>query len=119
MKCVYDVSVDFRQRFLRLLSTTFCRLDYKLGMRYLRLLYFVSVEFITTFSLRLLSLSSILASKINFAEHEHEPTVTNDDLNRLDKLLSPHDIKRLEAYTNNCVDYHMVIFLAHLLPMLF
>lgn len=53
-------------------------------------------------------LSSVLASKINFAEQEHELTVMNGDLKPMNNLLSPHDMKRLEAYTNNCVDYHMV-----------
>ncbi|WOL12521.1 hypothetical protein Cni_G21288 [Canna indica] len=81
---------DFRQRFLRLVGTTFRKLDYKLAM-------------------------SILASKINFAEHEHESTVKNTDSKQLDQLLSPHDMKRLEAYTNNCVDYHMIL---DLLPIL-
>ncbi|WOL09558.1 hypothetical protein Cni_G18311 [Canna indica] len=81
---------DFRQRFLRLVGTTFRKLDYKLAM-------------------------SILASKINFAEHEHKSTVKNTDSKQLDQLLSPHDMKRLEAYTNNCVDYHMIL---DLLPIL-
>ncbi|KAG6481136.1 hypothetical protein ZIOFF_057731 [Zingiber officinale] len=81
---------DFRQRFLRLLSTTFQKLDYKLSM-------------------------SILASKIHFAEHEHDLPISNGCINGLEELLSPHDMKRLEAYTNNCVDYHMIL---DLLPIL-
>ncbi|URD75422.1 hypothetical protein MUK42_07746 [Musa troglodytarum] len=81
---------DFRQRFLRLLGTTFHKFDYKLSM-------------------------SVLASKINFAEQEHELTVMNGELKPMNNLLSSHDMKRLEAYTNNCVDYHMILDLVPIL----
>ncbi|CAD5183874.1 unnamed protein product [Musa acuminata subsp. malaccensis] len=81
---------DFRRRFLRLLGTTCHKFDYKLAM-------------------------SVLASKINFAEQEHELTVMNGDLKPMNNLLSPHDMKRLEAYTNNCVDYHMILDLVPIL----
>lgn len=72
---------DFKQRFSRLLGTTFRTLDYKLAM-------------------------SILASKISFAEHE---TLSDENSKPLKDLLSPYDMKRLEAYTNNHVDYHMIL----------
>ncbi|KAG1346399.1 putative RNA cytidine acetyltransferase 1 [Cocos nucifera] len=78
---------DFRQRFMRLLGSTFHALDYKLAM-------------------------SILASKINFPEQE--PT-TNGTLKPMGDLLSPYDMKRLEAYTNNRVDYHMILDLVPIL----
>ncbi|KAH0452600.1 hypothetical protein IEQ34_019899 [Dendrobium chrysotoxum] len=79
---------DFRRRFSRLLSTTFQTLDYKLAM-------------------------SILASKINFTDHEDASN--NGSTQSLGNLLSPFDMKRLEAYTNNCVDYHMILDLVPVL----
>ncbi|XP_010911901.1 RNA cytidine acetyltransferase 1 isoform X1 [Elaeis guineensis] len=78
---------DFGQRFMRLLGSTFHALDYKLAM-------------------------SVLASKINFTEQE--PT-TNGTLKPVGDLLSPYDMKRLEAYTNNRVDYHMILDLVPIL----
>ncbi|XP_039122229.1 LOW QUALITY PROTEIN: RNA cytidine acetyltransferase 1-like [Dioscorea cayenensis subsp. rotundata] len=78
---------DFKQRFSRLLGTTFRALDYKLAM-------------------------SILASKISFAEHE---TLSDENSKPLQALLSPYDMKRLEAYTNNHVDYHMILDLVPIL----
>lgn len=52
--------------------------------------------------------TSIVASKISFAEHE---TLSDENSKPLQALLSPYDMKRLEAYTNNHVDYHMVRWL--------
>lgn len=78
---------DFKQRFSRLLGTTFRALDYKLAM-------------------------SIVASKISFAEHE---TLSDENSKPLQALLSPYDMKRLEAYTNNHVDYHMILDLVPIL----
>lgn len=49
---------------------------------------------------------SILAPKINFSDHEDASNGGSSQ--SLGNLLSPFDMKRLEAYTNNCVDYHMV-----------
>ncbi|KAI0493619.1 hypothetical protein KFK09_023740 [Dendrobium nobile] len=79
---------DFRRRFSRLLGTTFQTLDYKLAM-------------------------SILASKINFTDHKDASN--NGSTQSLGNLLSPFDMKRLEAYTNNCVDYHMILDLVPVL----
>ncbi|KAJ6794682.1 RNA cytidine acetyltransferase 1-like [Iris pallida] len=71
---------DFRKRFRRLLGTSFQTLDYKLAM-------------------------SILASKINFSEDDPK----EENLKSLLDLLSPYDMKRLEAYTNSSVDLPMVL----------
>ncbi|KAL0907551.1 hypothetical protein M5K25_021966 [Dendrobium thyrsiflorum] len=79
---------DFCRRFSRLLGTTFQTLDYKLAM-------------------------SILASKINFTDHEDASN--NGSTQSMGNLLSPFDMKRLEAYTNNCVDYHMILDLVPVL----
>ncbi|PKA51042.1 UPF0202 protein [Apostasia shenzhenica] len=72
---------DFRKRFSRLLETTFRGLDYKLAM-------------------------SILASKIDFTDHEH--VLSEGSMQSLGSF-TPYDMKRLEAYTNNCVDYHLIL----------
>ena len=55
------------------------------------------------------TISSVLASKINFTDHEPDPSedTTGGSKQRGD-LLTPYDMKRLEAYTNNLVDFHMV-----------
>ncbi|KAM3230437.1 hypothetical protein ACQJBY_060925 [Aegilops geniculata] len=74
---------DFRQRFRRLLGTSFRHLNFKLAM-------------------------SVLASKIDFSHHEPSEHDTNITLKLLRDVLSPHDMKRLEAYSNNLVDYHLV-----------
>lgn len=82
---------DFRRRFSRLLGTTFQHLDYKLAM-------------------------SILDSKINFTDHED---TTIDGNKQLLGNLSPFDMKRLEAYTNNSVDYHMILDLVPVLAYIY
>ncbi|KAG8045079.1 hypothetical protein GUJ93_ZPchr0008g12481 [Zizania palustris] len=74
---------DFRQRFRRLLGTSFRHLNFKLAM-------------------------SVLASKIDFSNHEPSEYDTNITLKIVGDMLSPYDMKRLEAYSNNLVDYHLV-----------
>lgn len=41
---------------------------------------------------------------------EQEPALPTVDglFSSIKQLLSPHDMKRLEAYTNNLVDFHLV-----------
>ncbi|KAG0484369.1 hypothetical protein HPP92_008448 [Vanilla planifolia] len=73
---------DFRKRFSRLLGTIFRGLDYKLAM-------------------------SILASKIDFLELEHDSN--EESTQALRNLFSPYDLERLEAYAKNRVDYHMIL----------
>lgn len=73
---------DFKQRFARLLSYGFRNMEYKLAM-------------------------SILDPKINFNDEEINPS--NSEGFSLNQILSPHDMKRLEAYTNNLADYHMIL----------
>jgi hypothetical protein len=53
-------------------------------------------------------LSSVLASKVNFSDHESSEYDKNCTSKLLGDTLSPHDMKRLEAYSNNLVDYHLV-----------
>ncbi|XP_072998178.1 RNA cytidine acetyltransferase 1-like [Typha latifolia] len=75
---------DFRQRFRRLLGSTFRAFKYELA-------------------------TSILAPKIIFTDHESALAVSHDTLKQPGDLLSPYDMKRLEAYTNNHADYHMIL----------
>ncbi|ONK79120.1 uncharacterized protein A4U43_C01F3140 [Asparagus officinalis] len=77
---------DFRKRFRRLLGTAFQSIDYKLAM-------------------------SVLSSKIDFAGHENMDESSKSLLN----VISPHDMKRLEAYTNSCVDFPMILDLVPIL----
>uniref|UniRef100_A0A0D9XJZ0 RNA cytidine acetyltransferase n=1 Tax=Leersia perrieri TaxID=77586 RepID=A0A0D9XJZ0_9ORYZ len=81
---------DFRQRFRRLLGTSFRHLNFKLAM-------------------------SVLASKIDFSDHEPSEYYTNITSKILGDMLSPHDMKRLEAYSNNLVDYHLILDLVPIL----
>ncbi|XP_020097537.1 RNA cytidine acetyltransferase 1-like isoform X2 [Ananas comosus] len=81
---------DFRQRFRRLLGTAFCALDFKLAM-------------------------SILASKISFADDGPPSVDMDENIKQMRDLLSPYDMKRLQAYTNNLVDYRMILDLVPIL----
>uniref|UniRef100_A0ACD5WXB5 Uncharacterized protein n=1 Tax=Avena sativa TaxID=4498 RepID=A0ACD5WXB5_AVESA len=81
---------DFRQRFRRLLGTSFRHLNFKLAI-------------------------SVLASKIDFSHHEPSEYDTSSTLKLLRDVLSPHDMKRLEAYSNNLVDYHLILDLVPIL----
>ncbi|RLN30293.1 UPF0202 protein [Panicum miliaceum] len=81
---------DFRQRFRRLLGTSFRHLNFKLAM-------------------------SVLASKIDYSNHGPSE-YDNDGASKLfGDMLSPHDMKRLEAYSNNLVDYHLILDLVPIL----
>ncbi|KAK4264833.1 hypothetical protein QN277_025957 [Acacia crassicarpa] len=83
---------DFRQRFSRLLASSFRGMEYKLAM-------------------------SVLDPKINFMELEGAKD-TDKSLGPVREHLSPHDMKRLEAYVDNLVDFHLILdfvpILAHL-----
>ncbi|AQK92442.1 RNA cytidine acetyltransferase 1 [Zea mays] len=81
---------DFRQRFRRLLGTSFRHLNFKLAM-------------------------SVLASKIDYSNHEPSEYDNNSTSKLLEDMLSPHDMKRLEAYSNNLVDYHLILDLVPIL----
>ncbi|KAG2617256.1 hypothetical protein PVAP13_3NG179514 [Panicum virgatum] len=81
---------DFRQRFRRLLGTSFRHLNFKLAM-------------------------SILASKIDYSNHGPSEYDNNSASKLLGDMLSPHDMKRLEAYSNNLVDYHLILDLVPIL----
>jgi N-acetyltransferase 10 len=54
-------------------------------------------------------LISILDPKISFTEQEGiEGASTENIFGGQTPLLTPYDLKRLESYSNNLVDYHLV-----------
>lgn len=81
---------DFKRRFARLLGSSFRTMEYKLAM-------------------------SILDPKINFQDVEPTMPPSNGFLTSLSGIFSPHDMKRLEAYTNNLADFHMILDLVPIL----
>ncbi|KAE7998202.1 hypothetical protein FH972_002768 [Carpinus fangiana] len=85
---------DFRQRFTRLLHLSFREMEYKLAM-------------------------SILEPKINFEELEATPSTSDGLLSSIKQFISPHDMKRLEAYTNNLADFHLILDLVPTLAHLY
>ncbi|KAJ9670894.1 hypothetical protein PVL29_027062 [Vitis rotundifolia] len=81
---------DFKRRFTRLLGSSFRTMEYKLAM-------------------------SILDPKINFQDLEPTMPPSNGFLTSLNGIFSPHDMKRLEAYTSNLADFHMILDLVPIL----
>ncbi|KAK7358902.1 hypothetical protein VNO77_00843 [Canavalia gladiata] len=85
---------DFRQRFTRLLASTFRGMEYKLAL-------------------------SIIDPKINFMEKEAMKTSSDKYLGSVGEYLSPHDMKRLEAYVDNLADFHLILDLVPTLAHLY
>ena len=77
-----DFVRDFHHRFLSLLSYQFRT--------------FPAVQ----------SLSMVEAAPTASPEDETRPTMSKD---QLDRLMSPFDLKRLDAYANNMLDYHVIL----------
>ncbi|KAJ7951699.1 RNA cytidine acetyltransferase [Quillaja saponaria] len=75
---------DFRRRFSRLLGSSFREMEYKLAM-------------------------SVLDPKIDFKELGSSTSTLGGFLGSIKDYLSPHDMKRLEAYTNNLADFHLIL----------
>lgn len=109
--------LDFRQRFRRLLGSCFRNLSFSLAMRFvfsMKNTFYSYVVFI--FDANPLQLligflkitASVLASKINFTDYELGLPEDTTGGSKQGDLLTPYDRKRLEAYTNNLVDFHMV-----------
>lgn len=91
------------------MGTSFRHLNFKLAMRYALLNYISAVFFLySDFFSFLFIFSSVLASKIDYSNHEPSEYDNNSTSKLLEDMLSPHDMKRLEAYSNNLVDYHLV-----------
>lgn len=85
---------DFRLRFIRLLGFSFHGMEYKLAM-------------------------SVLDPKINFTELDPSEDTIEEFLNAIRYLMSAHDMKRLEAYADNLVDFHLILDLVPLLAQLY
>lgn len=75
---------DYRRRFTELLGFGFHSMEYKLAM-------------------------SILDPKINFTEVDPVLYSSNEFLKSTGEIVTPHDMKRLEAYTNNLADFRMIL----------
>ncbi|KAH9311211.1 hypothetical protein KI387_026246, partial [Taxus chinensis] len=85
---------DFRHRFIRLLCSTFRSFSPALAL-------------------------SVLDPKISFSEQEMQVGASTESISRGKRLLlSPYDMQRLESYTKNLADYHLILdlvpSLAHL-----
>eukprot|EP00268_Persea_americana_P066419 TRINITY_DN9034_c1_g1_i1.p1 TRINITY_DN9034_c1_g1~~TRINITY_DN9034_c1_g1_i1.p1 ORF type:complete len:1032 (+),score=211.38 TRINITY_DN9034_c1_g1_i1:177-3272(+) len=85
---------DFKRRFTRLLGSSFRAMDYKLSM-------------------------SVLDPRINFTEHESAESTANGIQESPREVLTPYDMKRLESYTNNLADYHLILDLVPVLAHLY
>ncbi|TQD93820.1 hypothetical protein C1H46_020592 [Malus baccata] len=85
---------DFRRRFLRLLGYSFRTMDYRLAM-------------------------SILDPKINYKDLEPKSSTADGFLQSITDLLSPYDMKRLQAYTSSLADFHMILDLVPTLSHLY
>ena len=79
-KWLHAFTKDFHKRFINLLSYSFSK--------------FPSVQ----------ALSVLEASRVE--SHKNAATF---DKNELDKMLTPFDLKRLESYANNLIDYHVIL----------
>ncbi|KAG5041233.1 hypothetical protein AAZX31_05G172800 [Glycine max] len=85
---------DFRQRFAKLLASTFRGMEYKLAL-------------------------SIIDPKINFKCQDPTETSSDKCLQSVRGYLSPHDMKRLEAYVDNLADFHLILDLVPTLAHLY
>ncbi|KAK7369418.1 hypothetical protein VNO80_11455 [Phaseolus coccineus] len=85
---------DFRQRFAKLLASTFRGMEYKLAL-------------------------SIIDPKINFKDQDPKEIASDKYLQSIGEYLSPHDMKRLEAYVDNLADFHLILDLVPTLTHLY
>ncbi|KAL5152939.1 RNA cytidine acetyltransferase 2 [Glycine soja] len=97
---------DFRQRFAKLLASTFRGMEYELALR--ELLGYTFLIYISIFLNAYYhdNLSSIIDPKINFKCQDPTETSSDKCLQSVRGYLSPHDMKRLEAYVDNLADFH-------------
>lgn len=87
-----DFCIDFKKRFLALLAFEFR-------------------DFTTTLALKVIeAVDAVTQNK------EIKSGLTKGEL---DRLLSPYDLKRLESYANNTLDYHVIIDLLPLIATLY
>lgn len=91
-KWLHEFSKDFHKRFLSLLSYEFKKFQ-----------------------------ASQALSIIEAAEQGEGDETTSQKLTKeqLDLLLSPFDLKRLDSYANNLLDYHVIVDMLPLISQLF
>ncbi|CAM6087692.1 unnamed protein product [Calypogeia fissa] len=87
-------NTDFRRRYMSLLGVSFQAFSPALAL-------------------------SILNPKYKFEEQETAGVSTDWIFSGKTPLLTPHDMKRLESYANNLVDYHMIMDLVPTLARLY
>ncbi|XP_009629176.1 RNA cytidine acetyltransferase 1-like [Nicotiana tomentosiformis] len=74
---------EYKRRLVELLSSTYRRMNYKLAM-------------------------SVFDPKINFVEQDPASSASSEFLNFMKFVLEPHEMKRLEAYSNSLIDYPLI-----------
>lgn len=85
---------DFRHRFIRLLSSAFRSFSPALAL-------------------------SVLDPKISFSEQDIQEKASPESISRGKIPLSPYDMQRMESYTNNLADYHLILDLVPCLAHLY
>ncbi|KAH7352706.1 hypothetical protein KP509_19G059500 [Ceratopteris richardii] len=91
MKWVRPFNYDFRRRFINLLGSCFRTFAPALAL-------------------------SVVDPKINFSDQEaHEGSSLEEVFEGAAPMLTPYDMKRLESYSNNLVDYHLILDLVPIL----
>ncbi|CAK7242110.1 MAG: N-acetyltransferase 10 [Sporothrix thermara] len=75
--------------------------------RYLSLLSYQFRDFSSVFALSVSEAARLGAAK--FADAEESSSSSALTKNELDMLLTPFDLKRLESYANNMLDYHLIL----------
>ncbi|OIT27221.1 rna cytidine acetyltransferase 1 [Nicotiana attenuata] len=74
---------EYKRRLVELLGSTYRKMNYKLAM-------------------------SVFDPKINFVEQDPTASASSEFLNFMKFVLEPHEMKRLEAYSNSLIDYPLI-----------
>ncbi|XP_060184187.1 RNA cytidine acetyltransferase 1-like [Lycium barbarum] len=74
---------DYKRRLVELLGSTYRKMNYKLAM-------------------------SVFDPKINFAEQDPASSASSELSIYMKFVLEPHEMKRLEAYSNSLIDYPLI-----------
>lgn len=74
---------EYKGRLVELLGSTYRKMNYKLAM-------------------------SVFDPKINFVEQDRASSASSELLNSMKFVLEPHEMKRLEAYSNSLIDYPLI-----------
>ncbi|OIT04070.1 rna cytidine acetyltransferase 1 [Nicotiana attenuata] len=74
---------EYKRRLVELLGSTYRKMNYRLAM-------------------------SVFDPKINFVEQDPTASASSEFLNFMKFVLEPHEMKRLEAYSNSLIDYPLI-----------